>query len=91
MNKYIRRLALVTLSILLFPDVSFARMPREIAGFVLGDSVDKYYDRLKMDTAQPIRYQEYLKEVKSRIPRALKAAWHGTVPAPPRAESSGSS
>ena len=86
MNKYIRWLALVTLSILLFPDVSFARMPREIAGFVLGDSIDKYYDRLKMDTAQPIRYQEYLKEVQIKDPEGFKSgvAWYGTSTTPGR-------
>ena len=86
MNKNIWWLSLVTLSILLFPDVSIARVPREIAGFVLGDPVDKYSDRLKMDTAQPIRYQEYLREVQIKDPEGFKSGviWHSTSTQPGR-------
>ena len=52
----------------------------------MGDSIDKYYDRLKMDTAQPIRYQEYLKEVQIKDPEGFKSgvAWYGTSTTPGR-------
>ena len=63
-----------------------AGAPREIAGIVLGDPVDKYAERLRMDTAQPIRYQEYLKEVRIRDPEGFKSGvvWYGTSTTPNR-------
>ena len=86
MNTYIRWLSLAVLSILLLPDGSIARAPREIAGLVLGDSVDKYSDRLKMDTAQPIRYQEYLREIQIKEAEGYKngVVWVGTSTTPGR-------
>ena len=40
-----------------------AQAPREIAGFILGDQIETCEAHLQMETAIPIRYQPYLREV----------------------------
>lgn len=40
-----------------------AETPHAVAGFVIGQDVANFSDRLQMDTLLPIRYQEYLQEV----------------------------
>jgi hypothetical protein len=41
----------------------YAEVPRQIAGFVLGENISEYADRLRMESMLPIRHAEYLKEV----------------------------
>ncbi len=55
MNQWIRFVMWIFLITLLGSGGGAMGAPREIAGIVLGDSVDKYAERLRMDTAQPIR------------------------------------
>jgi hypothetical protein len=43
-----------------------AEAPHELAGFVLGDEMNDYKDRVKLDTILPIRYFETLKEVETK-------------------------
>jgi hypothetical protein len=38
-------------------------VPHTVAGFTLGQNIASLRDRLLMDTALPLRYQEYLREV----------------------------
>jgi len=61
-HKLIFILGLMTL---LFPALSSAQAPSQIGGFVLGANISEYKDRLKMKTAIPIRYAEYLTEVET--------------------------
>jgi len=45
-----------------FP-VQAGEVPHGVAGFVIGQNVAEFSDRLQMDTRLPLRYQEYLQEV----------------------------
>lgn len=40
-----------------------AQPPKQVAGILLGGNISDYKDRLDMQSALPIRYQEYLTEV----------------------------
>ena len=86
MKQWIRYVGWIALIIFLTPGISAAGVPREIAGIVLGEPIDKYSDRLKMDTAQPIRHQEYLREVQIKDTEELKSGvvWYGTSTTPGR-------
>ncbi|MDF1593603.1 MAG: hypothetical protein P1P89_19005 [Desulfobacterales bacterium] len=53
----------LALPLLLFPTLCPAQAPSQIGGFVLGANISEYKDRVKMETAMPIRYAEYLTEV----------------------------
>ncbi len=55
----------ITICFLLVPDV-LAEVPYEIAGFKLGDNIEDYHDKIRMETVLPIRYAESLKEVEIR-------------------------
>ena len=51
---------------LAFSLAGFARAtdgPDQVGGFVLGDSVDKYKEKVDLTSALPIRYAEYLRQV----------------------------
>ncbi len=48
---------------LLFPVLSFAQAPQQIAGIRLGDNLDQYRNILRMDTSLPVRHMEYISEV----------------------------
>jgi len=54
----------LTLSLFLFSALYAAQQaPSQIAGFVLGENISEYKNRVQMETAMPIRYAEYLTEV----------------------------
>ena len=53
------------LMLFLFPDLCPAQAPSQIGGFVLGGNISEYKDRVKMETAMPIRYAGYLNEVET--------------------------
>ncbi len=57
--------------------------PHQIAGFILGNSIEDYKDRIKMETVLPIRYCGYLKEVEIRDPNGFKSGliWYGSCSA----------
>jgi len=48
---------------------ALAGAPHEVAGFVLDTDISLYKDQVDMNTAMPVRYREYLKEVQiSHVP-----------------------
>lgn len=47
--------------------------PNEVAGFILGESIEKFKDRIKSDSRMCIRYQDYLQEVEVRMCPAFKS------------------
>jgi hypothetical protein len=54
------------LILFLFPALCAAQQaPTQIGGFVLGGNISGYKDRVKMETAMPIRYAQYLTEVET--------------------------
>jgi len=55
----------LTLLFLLFPSLCPAQAPSQIGGFMLGGNISDYKDRVKMETAMPIRYAGYLTEVET--------------------------
>jgi len=63
----------MALSILLFPALCPAQAPSQIGGFVLGGNISEYKDRVKMETAMPIRYAEYLTEVETNPINGFKS------------------
>ena len=54
---------LISLMIFTFHGICLANAPHQIAGFVLGRSIEDYKDKVRMETALPIRYQWFLQEV----------------------------
>ena len=57
------------LTICLVTGVWAAQVPYQVGGFTLGKAISEHPDLLKMETALPIRYMEYIKEVEiSDIP-----------------------
>ena len=63
-----------------------ATAPFQIGGIVLGGSVEDYKDKLKMETAMPIRHKEYLQEVQTRELEGFRSGriWFGAVTSPSR-------
>lgn len=51
--------------LLLSPALCPAQAPSQIGGFILGGNISDYKDRVKMETAMPIRYAGYLTEVET--------------------------
>jgi len=54
------------LTLFLFPALCPAQPPSQIGGFVLGGNISEYNDRVKMESAMPIRFAEYLTEVETK-------------------------
>lgn len=61
------------LTIILLQGVCLAQAPHQVAGFVLGKNIADYKDKLKMETAIPIRYMEYINEVEIRETNGFKS------------------
>ncbi|MEW6673656.1 MAG: hypothetical protein AB1427_18325 [Thermodesulfobacteriota bacterium] len=74
------------LFLFLFPALCPAQAPSQIGGFVLGGNVSEYKDRVKMETAMPIRYAEYLTEVETKGSDEFKSGLvsYGNCAAPGR-------
>jgi hypothetical protein len=53
----------VVLILLLWASHGLAAPPHSVAGFRLGADISEVQDRLRMETALPIRYMESVKEV----------------------------
>ncbi|MFH1091026.1 MAG: hypothetical protein V1742_05595, partial [Pseudomonadota bacterium] len=70
-----RKIILVwmTIGVLFLPAAVLAQTPHEVAGFVLGDQVSKYKEKLQMDTAQPVRFFEAVKEVEIKPVRGIRS------------------
>lgn len=53
---------------LLFPALSSAEAPQQIAGIRLGAGIDQYGDLVRMESSLPVRHMEYLSEVELKPP-----------------------
>ena len=51
------------LTMYLVTGVWATQVPYQVGGFILGKDISEYSDLVKMETALPIRYMEYIKEV----------------------------
>jgi len=72
--------------ILFSEGTGMAQAPHQIGGFELGRDVSEYKDRVKMETALPIRYQQYLHQVEIRETAYFKSGLidYGNCAAPGR-------
>ncbi len=84
MKKYI--LFLTGTIIVFLPVICLAQTPHEIAGFVLGENISDYKDRLRMETNLPIRHMEFLHEVEAKKIDGFKSGLigYGTCKTPGR-------
>lgn len=81
--KYILPL-LALILLFLGTDVCRAEVPHQVAGFVLGSDISRYTDKLNMQSALPLRFRPYLKEVETRNLPGFKIGLitYGTCAAP---------
>ncbi len=84
-----KRLSLSVLSITLalaLPMVCLAEIPRKVGGFELGGQIEDFKDRIRMDTAMPLRNSKYLEEIETRNIPGFKNGliWVGKCAAPGR-------
>jgi len=72
--------------IFLIRGVAFPSPGLEIGGLVLGENIEAFKDKLDMEAAQPIRYQEYLREVETKPQPGFKSGtvWYNAVSSPNR-------
>jgi hypothetical protein len=60
--------------LLLFaPGMTRAEAPHQVGGFVLGQNIEAYKDRVIMDTALPVRYSENMEEVEIKFTQGFKS------------------
>ena len=69
----IRRISFFIMIISLFCAPALAKSPTEVCGFVLGENIADFQDKVLTETAIPLRYQEYLKEVETVETPGFKA------------------
>jgi hypothetical protein len=69
-NKWVFGLALLLLSA---PGVIRAEAPHQVGGFVLGQNIETYKDRVIMDTALPVRYSENMEELEIKFTQGFKS------------------
>ena len=64
--------------------ICLAQVPHEAGGFILGDNISNYGEKIRMDTAIPIRYMEWINEVEIDPPDGFKSGliWYGTCASP---------
>jgi hypothetical protein len=75
------------LAIFIWPSIcQAAEAPHELAGFALGGKIIDHEDRIKPDSALPVRYLESLKEVETKDIRGYKTGLisYTTCVTPPR-------
>ncbi len=74
----------VNMVFFLFPGISLAQAPHQVAGFTLGRDIAEYTEMVEMDTALPIRHMKYLKEVEIKEMEGFKSGliWYGTCARP---------
>ena len=61
--KAINTMIWLSIFFLFGQNAGFATAPRTIGGLVLGGNIDDFKEKLKLETDQPIRFKEYLREV----------------------------
>ena len=69
-NKLIFGLAVV---LLFAPGATRAEAPHQVGGFVLGQNIEVYEDRVIMDTALPVRYSENMEELEIKFTQGFKS------------------
>ncbi|MFC1857675.1 hypothetical protein ACFL9U_06545 [Thermodesulfobacteriota bacterium] len=70
----------------LIPNLSLAQAPQQVGGFELGQDIGKYIDMLNMETAFPVRYNEFLNQVETKENEMFKSGLvaYGTCANPGR-------
>ena len=58
---------------LFVPGMTMAGAPNQVGGFVLGQDIKKFEDRVIMDTALPVRYAENIEEVEIKFTQGFKS------------------
>lgn len=75
-----------TLIFLLLNCICFAAAPHRVGGFEVGKDINDFKDRLHMETAVPIRHQEYLNAFEIKKTKGFKSGfiWTGNCLEPGR-------
>lgn len=75
---------LIIFCVLSFSGFCLAQTPHQVGGFVLGKNISEYNDKLRMDTAIPIRHIEWINEVEIKRMDGYKSGyiWYGTCSSP---------
>ena len=63
----------LTLFFFIAAGVAFAGAPQQVGGFVLGQDIKSFEDRVIMDTMLPVRYSENIQEVEIKFTRGFKS------------------
>lgn len=76
----------IIMAVLLSSAPLLAQVPHQVGGFILGTNIAEYGEKVTMETAIPIRYMAYLKEVEIRNTEGFKSGLicYGTCAAPGR-------
>jgi len=69
-NILVFGLALLLLSV---PGLTRADAPHQVGGFALGQNIEKYKDRVIMNTALPVRYSENMEELEIKFTQGFKS------------------
>lgn len=82
----VQRFIETVLMFFLLSGICMAQAPHQMGGFVLGKHIAEYKERVKMETAMPIRHMECLKEVEIREMEGFKSGLigYGTCASPGR-------
>ena len=67
------KLLSISLALFLIPALCLAQAPKEVGGFALGRNISEYRERVKMKTALPIRFMEFLREVEVKRMEGFKS------------------
>jgi hypothetical protein len=63
----------IVMLLLLIPAAGWPQAPHQVGGFVLGENISHFKDKVKMETGQAIIYQEYIHEVEIRNIEGFKS------------------
>ena len=63
----------LTLFFFIAAGVAFAGAPHQVGGFVLGQDIKSFEDRVIMDTMLPVRYSENIQEVEIKFTQGFKS------------------
>jgi len=67
----------VSVALFFVHGICFAQAPHGVGSFVLGSNITEYDEILKMETALPIRYMEYMREVEIKPMKGFKSGLIG--------------
>ena len=70
----------MSVTLLFTGDICLAQIPHGVSGFILGKNISEYKKIINGETALPIRYMEYLREVEIIKTEDFKSGliWYGT-------------